>query len=174
MGMCPLHSVSAERSRENKKMLRSLGTNLMFFLRQSAALIGYLAMSYLVAMLLVAILFAVLESGGNIGFVIIGLFGFLSVGLFFSIPVLLIVAGVVLVMQKYILNHLAAWAFIAPFLVAAIFLASSYWLHPAFAQMTWLAYVQLPQIWIYAVFAFMWSAVASALFYVLVRRSIWI
>jgi hypothetical protein len=97
------------------------------------------------------------------GFAILSFIGFLTVGLAFSIPVFLIVAGLVVVLQKFILNHLAAWAFTAPFLVAVIFLVTSDWLRPA-----------EPQIWIYAVFAFIWSAVASPLFCFFVKRSRWI
>jgi hypothetical protein len=131
-------------------------------LSRSAALIGYLATSYLLAMIVVAILFAAL-SAFDAGFAILSFIGFLTVGLAFSIPVFLIVAGLVVVLQKFILNHLAAWAFTAPFLVAVIFLVTSDWLRPA-----------EPQIWIYAVFAFIWSAVASPLFCFFVKRSRWI
>jgi hypothetical protein len=68
--------------------------------------------------------------------------------------VLLVTAALVLVLQRYIVDHPLAWALAAPFVVTAIFILTSYLV--TFPGGAFLAHVQSPQIWIYAAIAFVW------------------
>ena len=167
--------------------MKTFMTNFGFFVRQSSALIGYVGISYMwglavmVGLPLGFVVLQVLASGtlgtaGGAIYSLVFIVGTLTVGLFLSIPVFVVVAALVVVLQKYILNHLLGWTLIAPFLVMAIFVTSSYWLglHPAASQVSWLTYLQSPQIWAYSGYVFVWSVVASVSFYFLIKRSTWI
>src|SRR5882724_355920 len=134
----------------------------MSYLLGSAAIVG-LPLGLTVLLVIVGHIAG--NAVGNEGFpVVVIVLGFVFLfGLFFSIPVFLIVVGIVVVLQKHILNHLSGSAVVSPFVVTVIFIASSYWfgLHPASSHVSWLTYVQHLQIWAYSTYAFAWSAVAG-------------
>ena len=163
--------------------MKTFMTNFGFFVRQSSALIGYVGISYMwglavmVGLPLGFVVLQVLASGtlgtaGGAIYSLVFIVGTLTVGLYLSIPVLWSSPHLLSFCKRHYQSPFGLDS-IAPFLVTATFVTSSYWrgLHPAASQVSWLTYLQSPQIWAYSGYVLVRSVVASVSFYFLTKRS---